>query len=310
MAASPAPAPKFKPAFAMPVIAPPPSGYAGTMADYYAEIATQTTMTPTLVQILPEQMLPVSPLVEKSLLITITNPAASFVPAIPLTVDPDAPAAPPSPFATLFALMGGWLSYVRATPGGGLHLASMLASPFDTITPAPEYPAPAGLDPATAWGAFVLRLWGMDLKRLAEALPETPVCSAVYYLGVDELSARAALAPLVRLHFPLDQYDASVAGNEKPVLQDVMEEVKGQAYAGAAPSHADLIDDFLDALFDGSTTLLVKGGSAIGQAVQVPDPDASSQMIGQAELWFIDDASPPAFIDPTPLLRGAPAYDF
>jgi hypothetical protein len=294
----------------MPVIASRPAGYAGTAADYYLEIAAQTTVTPALVQILPEQLLPANPLVEKGLLITITDPSASFVPAAPLAVDADAPAPPPAPFATLFALMGGWLSYVRATPGAGLDLTAMLAPPFDSITPPPEYPAPAGLDPAAQWGAFVLRLWGVDFQRLAESLPEAPACTAVYYLGVDELSARSALAPLAKLHFPLDRYDASIAANEKPVLQDVMEEVKGQAYTGAAPSHADLIDDYLDALLDGATNLLVQGGSAIGEAVQVPDPGAPSQSIGRVELWFLDDSSPPNFIDPTPLLRGAPAYDF
>ncbi|MEA3012205.1 MAG: hypothetical protein QOD42_750 [Sphingomonadales bacterium] len=314
--ADPSPASGFQPVFAMPVIAPSPRGYSDTVANYYVEISTQTAVTPVLVKIGPEQQLPANPLDDKGLRISITNPGAAFVPAVPLSppADPDAPPLPPpAPFGTLFALMGGWLSFVRAVPsttaGSAVDLVPILPPPFDALTPAPQYPAPAGLAPATSWGAFLLRLWGVDFQKLVAALPDSPACSAVCYLGVDEASARTALAPLVKLHFPLAAYDASLAVPEKPVLRDVMEGIKGQPYTGS-PSYAVLIDDFLDALFDGDTNLLVKGGSAIGEAVRIPDPANSSQMIGRVELWFLDNATPPAFIVPTPLLAGALAYDF
>ncbi|HEX8364041.1 MAG TPA: hypothetical protein VF603_02015 [Allosphingosinicella sp.] len=297
---------KFVPAFAMPVIAPPPASYASDAATYYGAVAGQCFLAFADVVIAPEDALPddpnqppAPPPDPKGLVITIPNPAGAMTDA--------------APFGTLFALIGGWLSYQRAAPdGSAVDLMPILPLPFATVTPAPSYAAPSGLDATKPWGVFVLRLWGMDYDKLAAAVGKEAACNAVYYLGVDEASAKAALEPLVKLHFRKDAYDVSIAKPEKPVFQDVVEEILGQAYS-PAPSYATLVGDFLTALLNGATQLLVKGGASIGQAVQVPDSSVTTGTpppVGRVELWFLDGSEPPRFISPYPFFKGAPGYDF
>jgi hypothetical protein len=299
---------KFVPAFAMPVIAPPPDDYVGGAVAYYADVALQSFLTFQDVVIPPEAALPPDPQQTtppppdpKGLKITIPTPSAAITGG--------------HPFGTLFALMGGWLTYARAVPdtvaGSAVDLAPILPPPFGGVTPAPQYPAPAGLDPLKPWGAFVLRLWGMDFQKLAEALGQSPACNSVYYLGVDEASAKAALEPLVKLHFRKDHYDQSVAKPEKPVFQDVVEEIKGQSYAITPAVYTDLVTDFLTELLNGTTSLLVKGGAPIGQALQVSASTTSTlPLAGRIELWFMDNSEPQQFIASTQIFRGALTYGF
>ena len=297
---------KFVPAFAMPVIAPPPDGYVGGTAAYYAAVLLQSAITFADVKVGPEDKLALqqgTPAPEpKGLKIGIPNPSG-LITGFP-------------PFGTLFAVMGGWLSYVRAVPdtvaGSTVNLAPILLPPFDGVIPAPQYSAPAGLDPPAApWGAFVLRLWGPDFDKLAGALGQSPACAAVYYLGVDEASAKTALEPSVKLHFRQDHYDQSVANGTKPVFQDVVEQIKGQAYATTPTLYGTLVADFLIGLLNGNTSLLVKGGSPIGETVRVIDSTTTTpQAVGHIELWFMDGSTSQLFIAPTQMLRGAPTYDF
>jgi hypothetical protein len=295
---------KFQPAFAMPVIAPPPDDYAGGVAAYYAAVVLQSAVTFADVKVGPEEKVALqqgAPAPEpKGLKIRIPNPTGLIT---------DFP-----PFGTLFALMGGWLTYVRAVPDSvavsAVDLTPVLFPPYSDLIPAPQFPAPAGLDPLKPWGALVLRLWGMDFEKLTDALGQSPACNAVYYLGVDEASAKTALEPLVKLHFRQDHYDQSVAAGTKPVFQDVVEEIKGQAYATTPALFATLVTDFLTELLNDNTSLLVKGGSPLGEAVQVPDSTATPPLVGSVELWFMDNSQPPQFISSMQLLRGALTYDF
>lgn len=295
---------KFVPTFYMPVIAPAPEGYAGDAAAYYAEVAIQSFVTLEDVLIPPEATVVTDPPETKGLKITIPSPGAT------------SPA--PFPFGTVFAIMGGWLTYVRATPdalaGSAVDLVPSLPPPFNGVTPPPQYPAPAGLDPpATPWGALVLRLWGIDFQKLTETLQGSPACNAVYYLGVDEASVQTALTPLVKLHFRRDHYDQSVANHEKPVFQDVVEEIKGQLYATTPTPYDDLVNDFLIAMLNGNTSLLVKGGAPIGEAVRVIDISSGTGVqpaVGKVELWLLDGGEPPQFISSTQIFKGAPTYEF
>jgi hypothetical protein len=314
---------KFVPTFAMPVIAPAPDGYSGDAPAYYAELASQTTVGPSLVEILPEQLLPVNPLEKKGLFVTITNPNAVFQPSVPLTPnsDPNAPLPPPLPtFDTLFALMGGDLIYRRATATDGLN--SLLPSPFDAITPAVQYPSPAGLLPA-AWGTLVLTLWGADFDRLQTALNDRPACLSVYYVGVDEASLVPLLKPALRRMYPKQAYldylaqqsQLPAAEQKKAVVREVVEAITLIPYptapADPTPSYDQLIDDHLVEFVNGHTSLTVKGGTPIGRAIQCdPSGMPSSQTTAQVELWFIEAGSPQQFLSPFWILTEALIYDF
>lgn len=298
---------KFTPAFAMPVIAPPVAG-ADPVA-HYAAVAAQCPLTFADVVTAPEAALALDPQqssapapTAKGLAITIPNPSSALADLIP--------------FNTLYALMGGALSYVRAIPdtatGSSIALAPFLVPPFSALAPAPKYPAPAGLDPGKAWGAFRLCLWGTDFDKLKEALGTSAACGQVYYFGVDEASAKAALKPLVELEYTQASYDQAVTQGKTPPFRLVVEGIKTQAYA-TAPTYATLVADFVTELFNGKTDLVVKGGSAIGQAVELTIASSGSNpaiVNGFVELWFADAAAPPAFIAPTNIIRGALAYDF
>jgi hypothetical protein len=298
---------KFLPALAMPVIAPPPDDYVGGAAAYYTAVALQSVLTFGDVVIGPEAAVALQqaapPPDPKGLSVKIPNPSG-LITGFP-------------PFGTLFALMGGWLTYVRAVPDtvavSAVDLTPILFPPYSDLIPAPQFPAPAGLDPLKPWGALVLRLWGMDFEKLAAALGQSPACNAVYYLGVDEASAKTALEPLVKLHFRQDHYDQSVQDATKPVFQSVVEEIKGQPYTTTPAPYATLVTDFLTELLNGNTSLLVKGGAPIGEAVQVPDSASTTGTpppVGSVELWFMDNSQPQQFIAPTQIIRGAPTYDF
>jgi hypothetical protein len=93
----------------------------------------------------------------------------------------------------------------------------------------------------------------------------------------------------------------------------VVEEILGQPYSATPAPYADLVTDFLTALLNGNTQLLVKGGAPIGAAIQVPDSSVTTGTpppVGRIELWLLDGSEPPAFISPSQVFRGAPSYDF
>jgi hypothetical protein len=314
---------KFVPAFAMPVIAPPPDGYAADAAAYYLELASQTTVTPALVEVLPEQLLPpMNPLEKKGMLVTITNPNAIFQPSVPLTGsgDPNSTLPPLPTFDTLFALMGGNLIYRRATAPDGLN--SLLPSQFDGITPAVQYPSPAGLLTA-AWGTLVLTLWGTDFDKLQTALNDNPACLTIYYVGVDEASLAPLLKPALKqmfteqvyLDFLAAQNLLELAAQKKPVIREVDEAVRLIPYttapAATTPTYDQLINDLLAQFVNGTTSLMVKGGMPIGRAIQCdPSGMVGSQTIAQVELWFIDAGALQQFISPVWIITEALIYDF
>jgi hypothetical protein len=307
-------APKFVPVFAMPIIAPPPTGYSGDPATYYSKLALQTMVVPTPVEILPEQTIPpANSLEKKGLVVTVNNPANSFQPDTPL---PSA-ALPPPPFATLFALMGGDLEYRRSTDPAGLN--PLLPPPFDALATPLHYPAPAGLTTA-AWGTLRLRVWGTDFKLMKDSLKDTPPCGTVYYLGVDEASLEPLLKAVLNRIYPqqahLDHIAATSqlpAGEQKkPPLRQVVETVRGMQYPGgptsATPSHAILIGDYFDAFLNGNTSLLVGGGTPIAKAIEISAGLAGS--LGRVELWFLGEGPTPQFISPIWTFKGAPTYAF
>lgn len=310
---------KFVPTFAMPVIAPAPFGYTGDAAAYYAELAGQTQVTTTQVEVLPEQQLPpTTPLDKKGLLVTITNPDATFQPAVPITGTTSVLAPLPT-FGTLFAMMGGWLSYRRSTAAEGLN--SFFPDPYASLQAPVQYSAPAGLL-TPAWGTLVLTLWGADYDVLQAALGDHPGSLVVYYLGVDEASLLPLLKPALKELFPEQAYNdhiaaqgqLSVAKQKMAPLRDVIEAITvvpyGTAITAPVPSYNQLIDDHLAAFVNGTTAIMVKGGKAIGKAIQCNAGFTSSQPIAQVELWFVDAGSPQQFLSPFWILPGALIYDF
>jgi hypothetical protein len=303
----------------MPVVGPPPAGYSGTVPSYYAAVATQTTVTPTLVEILPEQLVPQSGALEKKgLLVTITNPAASFPPPPvnpPLAIPP-----PPPSFGTLFAVMGGELVYRRATDPMGLN--TLLPPPYSAIQTAVTYPAPAGTV-TPAWGTLILQIWGTDLQALKGALKDKPPSSFVYYLGVDEASLapllKAALKEIYTEQIYLDQLAAEsqkpAVKQRKPSVRAVVETIMLSPFqtgpVAPTPTYNQLIDDYFNAFLAGSTTILVKGGTPVGKAIEVSGPGfPGPTTVGQVELWFLDTSVPAEFISPIWILGGAPSYGF
>jgi len=308
---------KFVPRFAMPVIASAPPGYSGDAAAYYAELATQTTVTPTLVEVLPERLLqPTGVLDKNGLLVTITNPDATFTPATPIT-GTGSVLAPLPTFGTLFALTGGMLFYRRSTALDGL--SSLLWPPYDGIQPPVEYPAPAGLVTPT-WGTLALVTWGPDFDVLQTALSDHTACATVYYVGVDEASLQPLLKPTLQRIFPKQPFLDYVAGQaqqppakqKKAVLRDVGEATTGTFYPTAitapTPDYDQIIDDILVAFLNSTASILVEGGMPIGKAVQCSAGITPDQTVAQVELWFADAA--PQFISPVWVITGAPTYDF
>jgi hypothetical protein len=312
--------PKFAPTFAMPVIAPPPAGYMPTVAAYYAEIAAQTLATPTAVELLPEQLLnPSGPFQTKGMLITVTNPDSVFQPATPIP-PPPLPTLPDvlRPFGTVYAMLGGELGYRRSTDPQGLN--SLLPAAFAALVPAVQYPPPADLI-TPAWGTLRLQVWAADALRLQEKLPGEPQCRIILYVGIDEASLKPLLEPLLKRLYPeqifLDHIAAQsakpAAEQKKAPLREVVEAILLTPYpdlpAASLPSYATLIDAYLDAFLAGSTTLMVSGGSAIGEAIKTNAAgDPPTAATGRVELWFVDESG--QFSGPGRLVAGAPSYDF
>lgn len=274
----------FSPLFHMPVIAPAPADYAGDAVAYYAEVAQQTAVTLTAVEVLPEQMLtPSASLQAKGLVVTLGNPDATFQYA----ASSQAP-APPA-WRTLFAMAGGFLRYIPSGAPGGLNPA--LPPPFDTL--APVSPA-APVDLTTpAWGTLALDIWPADSRLMQEAAPQKPSLGALYYVGADEAAAAVAIKPLLAVQYPQARYDASVSAGKTPALQKAVEGIKGAAY-GSAQSYATLLDDYVAEFKQGTTSVLVKGGSQIGAAI-LADPGGGP--IGRIEFWAMDAAQSRSFQD-------------
>lgn len=283
---------KFVPAFAMPVIAPPPDGGPDAITHYAAVKALCDLVIADVPVSADTNML------AKGLRITIPNPAGMVAGSLA--------------FGTLFALMGGSLRYRRVEADKvTLALASILPAPFDSATPAPSFTAPAGHDASKSWGAFRLTVWGPDFMKLRHLIGEVSACATVYYLGVDEASAALALKPLVECEYPLTAYDKAIAEATKPAFQSVVEKARNQVYV-STPPYATLVADFMTSLMKGDTELMVPGGGALGQAIEAPAPAVATNppQVGIVELWFLDGGAPPAFIASAEFFRGAPGYDF
>lgn len=277
--------PAFVPHFSMPLISPRPSDCQLSPPDYYAEVGNQTIVTLTNSPTLPEQVLPSGPPQDKALIVTVSNPDSVFQYAP--TSGGGGQTLPP--WRTLFAMMGGTLSYVSAAAPGGLN--PFLPPPYNALTTIVVPGPPAGLPTTTLWGTLVLRLWGADILRMQEASDTGPACSALFYVGVDEASASAAAVAALALLYPQARFDEAVAGARKPALQDVVEGIKGAPYV-SPPTYAGLINDYAEAFVLGNTSVLVKGGTEIGKAVIV---DPATAPLGRVELWAVDASPTPEF---------------
>jgi hypothetical protein len=312
--------PRFEPAFAMPVIAPAPAGYSGSVADYYAEMATQTLVTPTPVELLPEQLLnPAGPFQTKGVLITIANPDASFQPAVPIPPPPIPFLPVPLPaFGILYAMLGGELQYQPSGDPGGLN--PLLPAAFAQIASPIHYPPPADLITPT-WGTLALRVWATDAKKIQDALPGEPACRMIYYVGVDQASLKSMLEPTVKRMYDEQAFlDYVAAQDQKPVAEQKFAPLRDAAKAitlivdpdpppSATPTYATLVDRILDAFVAGTTRLLVKGGTPIGKAIQINTPNIlGPATTARVEMWFVDETD--QFFTPGRLIAGAPSYDF
>jgi len=244
----------FEPAFHMPVIAPPPEGYAGTPADYYAAIDAMTTITITDVASPPElaNWDGVAPAPEaKAVEVMIDTPTAQMPsPQGSTTANPE--------FRTIYAMMGGALRYVPA--------ASPIPLDNSLYTTPTLYSPPNGADPA---GSFVLRLWATDFERLQEGLTISPAPRLVIYSGVDEGSLNDYAPALIERVYP-DGAKASLAKllNQAGLLSTA---------ASQTGAPADLVRaDFLTAFKTGALDLMVRGGVPIGKMVLDPNVTGGS----------------------------------
>jgi len=304
----------FTPAFAMPLIAPPPDGY--DTATYYSDVASQTTVTATPVEVLPEQQATTAdPLEKKGMLVTVTNPDATFQSSNSGSGSPSSNNL--QPFGTLFALMGGELRYLPSTSPEGLN--PLLPSPFSEASTPIQYPPPDGLV-TTAWGTLALTLWWADFNKLQTALDDNSACQTIYYVGVDEGSLAPLLKPAFERIFTQQAYSDHLTAQsslpapdrKKAVLRDVVETVTLTPYAtdpaSSTPTYDDLVDAFMAEFVKGTTSLMVKGGTPIAKAVQ--SAPAGGETIAQIELWFVDAGAPQQFMSPVWIFAAAPTYEF
>jgi hypothetical protein len=282
--------------FFMPLIAPAPDGYAGDATAYYAEVLQQCAVSVVPVAVEPEEILSQGGSAgTKGLLVTLGDPDGVFQSG----QGGQGPAQPP--WRTMFAMAGGFLTYVRSTHSAGLN--AWMPPPYDAITPPFAPAAPAGLS-TPLWGTFVLRLWAPDVSRMQTKLESDPACGTLFYVGVAEDSIAATIAPLIERAFPQSRFDATRAKAKKPSLQRLIEKIAGAPYT-SPPSYNQSVNDLIARFLDGETSLLVEGGALIGKTVLVSSGGASDA--GQLILWACDSSAAPAFAPAMPYFDAAVA---
>lgn len=280
----------LKTRFHMPVIAPAPKDYQGTAPAYYAEVAQQCATGALPIPVEPELIVALSASPSpKGLQVTLANPDGVF------QYQSGGQGPAPPPWRTLFAMTGGFLTYVPSTVASGL--GPWLPPPFDSIA-SPFVPtAPAGL--ATArWGTLVLRLWGPDVARMQRNLDAGPACGVLYYVGVAEDSLAMPVAGIVSRLFPKERFDSSAAEGKQPTLRRVLEKMAGTPYP-TMPGYTQLVTDYVARFVAGETSLMVEGGQAIGKTVLV-SPGGGGGVAGEISLWAVDASTAPAFADVAP----------
>lgn len=277
----------IRPRFHMPLIAPKPADHQVAAPDYYAEVAQQCAIgvIPTAPE--PELILfPGNPPDPKGLLVTLANPDAVFQYSGQIQTPP---------WRTLFAMTGGFLTYIRSTSVTGLN--PWLPPPFDAIDPPFAPSTPTGLL-TSQWGTLVLRLWSQDVGRMQDKLDAAPACGTLYYVGVAEDSLSGPVGDVVQRLYPTSRFDAAVAKGRQPTLLRVLEKIAGAPYS-SAPSYSQLVSDYAARFIAGETSLLVEGGTPIGKTI-LTSAGGGTGNAGQVLLWALDSSATPAFAPVTP----------
>ena len=174
--------------------------------------------------------------------------------------------------ATLYAMTGGFVRYY----------------PEGMTVPSPDgFAAPAG-------GVLVLTTWAGDVEAQQRVFPPgTPSIGRIYYVGVDATQT------------------ALVLRTETARMSEAVLRVSWRAQQSTAPPPNTTLDALIDAhnerVMTGAGSVFVDGGSSIGKAAQ--DTSAAIDTF-RFTLRMAASGPPPAYISPTPVILGAPFYDF